>query len=290
MAEQVNHPSHYNQHPAGIECIDIIRHYTCDVANALKYLWRAGLKPEMGKEDAEKEIEDLEKALWYIEDYQNSRDHHIAEAKPELMESYIQSVTGHTPFEITKGYDDSISLAIFMLLQMGLVVNGAVYAVYGWPKMLDDCKAHIHHRIDKIYCDASDKNLDEIRQIFRGEPIEGMDYAKPGCEREDEPSDYDPLNIIIQAGNAYCLSDETKQKPNGAMYNPCELCALRHECDDAGTNSPCELLFARNNQYLREVGRAKYDRHFGTISVTDEMKAMEIENRKLEEELKNDGK
>ena len=36
--EHVNHPKHYNQHPAGIECIDIIRHYTCDIANALKYL------------------------------------------------------------------------------------------------------------------------------------------------------------------------------------------------------------------------------------------------------------
>ena len=54
--EYVNHPAHYNQHPAGIECIDIIRHYTCDIANAIKYLWRAGLKPEMGKQDAEKKI------------------------------------------------------------------------------------------------------------------------------------------------------------------------------------------------------------------------------------------
>ena len=67
--EHVNHPKHYNSHPNGIECIDIIRHYVCDIANAIKYLWRAGLKPEMGKENAEKEIEDLKKALWYIEDY-----------------------------------------------------------------------------------------------------------------------------------------------------------------------------------------------------------------------------
>jgi hypothetical protein len=67
--EHLNHPQHYNSHPNGIECIDIIRHYTCDIANAIKYCWRAGLKPEMGMEDAEKEIEDLKKALWYIEDY-----------------------------------------------------------------------------------------------------------------------------------------------------------------------------------------------------------------------------
>ena len=164
--DNVNHPQHYNQHPAGIECIDVIRHYTCDMANALKYLWRAGLKTEPGKDDVDKEIEDLEKALWYIEDYQNSRDHHIAEAKPELMESYIQSVTEHTPFEITTGYDDSISLAIFQLLQMGLVVNGAVYAVYGWPKMLDDCKALIQHRILKINAAAAKQGIKEIREML----------------------------------------------------------------------------------------------------------------------------
>ena len=69
MEENVNHPKHYNSHPAGVECIEVIRHYVCDIANAIKYLWRAGLKPEMGKDDAEKEIEDLKKAYWYIEDF-----------------------------------------------------------------------------------------------------------------------------------------------------------------------------------------------------------------------------
>ena len=66
--EHVNHPKHYNSHPNGIECIDIIRHYVCDIANAIKYLWRAGLKQEEGVSDRQKEIEDLRKAIWYIED------------------------------------------------------------------------------------------------------------------------------------------------------------------------------------------------------------------------------
>ena len=148
--EHVNHPKHYNSHPNGIECIDIIRHYVCAIANAIKYLWRAGLKPEMGMEDAEKEIEDLKKALWYIEDYQRSASQHIAEAKPELINSYIHDITGHTVAEITTGYTDKISLAIFMLLQMGLIVNGAVYNVYGWPEMIDNCQKCIHQRIVDI--------------------------------------------------------------------------------------------------------------------------------------------
>lgn len=56
--EMVNHPVHYNSHPSGIECIDIVEHFDFNVGNAIKYAWRAGLKGEA--------IEDLEKAQWYI--------------------------------------------------------------------------------------------------------------------------------------------------------------------------------------------------------------------------------
>lgn len=66
--DSVNHPSHYTSHPSGIECIEITRHYCFSIGNAIKYLWRAGLKKEMGIEDKQKEIEDLEKAIWYIKD------------------------------------------------------------------------------------------------------------------------------------------------------------------------------------------------------------------------------
>lgn len=63
MTDMVNHPPHYNQHPAGIECIDVVEWFTPNVANAMKYLWRAGLK---GGELSEKHIQDLEKAEWYV--------------------------------------------------------------------------------------------------------------------------------------------------------------------------------------------------------------------------------
>jgi hypothetical protein len=57
----VDHPSHYNAHPAGIECIDVIEHFPCNVANAMKYLWRSGLKEGVD------EITDLQKAAWYVQ-------------------------------------------------------------------------------------------------------------------------------------------------------------------------------------------------------------------------------
>ena len=60
--EAVNHPKHYNSHPSGIECIQIIRHLNFNIGSAIKYLWRAGLKNQNPT------IQDLEKAIWYIKD------------------------------------------------------------------------------------------------------------------------------------------------------------------------------------------------------------------------------
>lgn len=68
MKNNVEHPDYYNQNPSGIECIEVARHYCFSIGNAIKYLWRAGLKKDASLEDKEKEIEDLEKAIWYIQD------------------------------------------------------------------------------------------------------------------------------------------------------------------------------------------------------------------------------
>lgn len=59
MPETVDHPPHYNSHPSGVECIDIVEHFGFNVGNAIKYLWRAGLKGDA--------IEDLRKASWYCQ-------------------------------------------------------------------------------------------------------------------------------------------------------------------------------------------------------------------------------
>jgi len=56
--DSVNSPIHYCSHPSGIECIEITEHFNFCIGNAIKYLWRAGLKGEA--------IEDLEKAAWYV--------------------------------------------------------------------------------------------------------------------------------------------------------------------------------------------------------------------------------
>ena len=67
---KVSHPSHYTwlKELCGIEVIDIARHLDFDMGNALKYLLRAGKKSEEGYTDKEKEIQDLKKAVFYIQD------------------------------------------------------------------------------------------------------------------------------------------------------------------------------------------------------------------------------
>ena len=59
-SDSVDHPSHYNS--GKIEVIEAIEDWKLDfhLGNAVKYVARAG------KKNPEKTIEDLEKAIWYI--------------------------------------------------------------------------------------------------------------------------------------------------------------------------------------------------------------------------------
>jgi hypothetical protein len=65
--DPVTFPEHYNSNPAKcagcgrrVECIDITRHMTFNLGNALKYIWRAPLKGKL--------TEDLKKAVFYLQD------------------------------------------------------------------------------------------------------------------------------------------------------------------------------------------------------------------------------
>ena len=63
MSDAVNHPDHYTD--GGIETIDFIeaKRLPYQLGKAVKYISRAG------KKHPEKTIEDLEKAIWYINRY-----------------------------------------------------------------------------------------------------------------------------------------------------------------------------------------------------------------------------
>jgi len=58
-SDPVNHPSHYTQHPSGVECIQIMEHMGFNLGNAFKYMFRHKHKGASRQ--------DIEKAIWYID-------------------------------------------------------------------------------------------------------------------------------------------------------------------------------------------------------------------------------
>lgn len=56
--EEVVHPPHYNHLPNGIECWDVTEHFSGNISNGIKYLWRAGLKDS---------VKDLKKVIQYTQ-------------------------------------------------------------------------------------------------------------------------------------------------------------------------------------------------------------------------------
>ena len=59
LAKDAINPSHYKSHASGVEAIVVCETLGFNVGNAVKYLWRAGLKGDV--------LEDLKKARWYVE-------------------------------------------------------------------------------------------------------------------------------------------------------------------------------------------------------------------------------
>ena len=76
----VNRPAHYTE-GRKYEPIDVIEDWKLGfcAGNALKYISRAGRKPSGSLSKKEKTIEDIDKAIWYLQRYKKE----IAESKDE---------------------------------------------------------------------------------------------------------------------------------------------------------------------------------------------------------------
>lgn len=96
--DSVNHPSHYTQYP--VEVIELTRHMSFDRGNAVKYIARAGFKG-----GPEKELEDLKKARWYIDD-------DIKQVEKKLEEVNAQITTNNVTMHIDGTGDGSNIAAI----------------------------------------------------------------------------------------------------------------------------------------------------------------------------------
>ena len=70
MIDNVNHPRHYERGP--FECIELTELYDFCLGNAIKYVWR--------HMDKGHPVEDLNKALWYIQHEIDTTDSEYAPA------------------------------------------------------------------------------------------------------------------------------------------------------------------------------------------------------------------
>lgn len=139
--EMVNHPSHYGGGENVYEVIKIIEHYKLNFCkgNVLKYLLRAGKKFD------EKELEDLEKALWYL---QREVDNIKKQRQEELARKYNPTTfngltDGYDVINLTGGGSDVITLTnpggddtIINLDNMG--AQAAVQTLYSIGDMLQN--------------------------------------------------------------------------------------------------------------------------------------------------------
>lgn len=75
-SDAVNHPAYYTkENVLQLECIDVIEVMVAELTGitsfllgqVVKYCYRTGCKKEQGLSDKEKQIQDYEKALWYLE-------------------------------------------------------------------------------------------------------------------------------------------------------------------------------------------------------------------------------
>lgn len=88
MNDTINHPQHYCD--GKIEVIDFIEDKKLNYhrGNAVKYIARAG------KKDPSKEIEDIEKAIWYLK-----RESKRLRSTPEQADKAVFCSTGGTEEE-----------------------------------------------------------------------------------------------------------------------------------------------------------------------------------------------
>lgn len=95
--DAVNHPPHYGGANNPYEVIKVIRAWglNFNLGNTLKYIARAG------KKDQNKLIEDLEKALWYLQDEIN----HLKEVRKN-KENFIEKLVNQRSEEITQQHTE----------------------------------------------------------------------------------------------------------------------------------------------------------------------------------------
>lgn len=93
----VDRPVHYNNHPSGIEAIEVVRYMGFNLGNAMKYLWRL--------QEKDGPYKNAKKALWYVMDEQVAMQPLTRQLNPEACKignSVMTTVLADEPDKATK--------------------------------------------------------------------------------------------------------------------------------------------------------------------------------------------
>lgn len=76
-------PLHYRQLP--MECIEVTEHFNYCLGNAIKYIWR--VNSNTPDRTPEKNLEDLQKAIWYLTRQMNAECANMNEWYEEVLDA-----------------------------------------------------------------------------------------------------------------------------------------------------------------------------------------------------------
>lgn len=122
----VNHPPHYTGHPSGIEVIQITRNCSFDVGNAIKYIMRHNHKGSARQ--------DLEKAVWYLNDHKRNFIRASSSAIGPTAKDYLERVIHAEILERT--LPGHLTLALLSIKDEDY--EGAVSLVEAYLSSLDE--------------------------------------------------------------------------------------------------------------------------------------------------------
>lgn len=213
--DNVNHPSHYVSHPSGVETINITREFEFALGNAWKYLMRFRYKG--------KPKEDLEKAVWYMNDYMSHRDLY-AEFTVKLGNEKTENLINNARKVIAAEKIPEVKHAMRAILEQALFGRNVVCDFIKAKLELEDQVEKIAtslFRVDEFDADvafantmiAADELLQRISEVETGEKLraEAAKKAEETADKEETLVKNDIADIDADRVVQVWVDDKTKE-------------------------------------------------------------------------------
>ena len=261
--DNVNHPSHYVSHPSGVETINITREFEFALGNAWKYLMRFRYKG--------KPKEDLEKAVWYMNDYMNHRDLY-AEFTVKLGNEKTENLINNARKVIAAEEIPEVKHAMRAILEQALFGRNVVCDFIRAKVELEDQVAQIAtslFRVDEFDADvafadtmiAADKLLQKIDKVETREKLraESVKKAEETADKEETLVKNDIADIDADRVVQVWVDDKTKEV--FGFWQPTFNLA-EHENGHTENVAVPEDVYALGQESSRDYALKLVDKHY----------------------------